>query len=140
MLMNQNNWPMLWDFYLVGWAILSFIFTLATLKSTVFFCGLFIDLDLLFSILAAAQFKGLEILTKIGGGVGVVAVFIALYNAYALMATKKIHTSESTFCHFQCSKGSKFMNHILKKLQIDSYCVFSGHFFHHFITGNPISA
>ena len=76
-------------FYLVGWAILSFIFTLATFKSTVFFCGLFIDLDLLFSILAAAHFKGLEILTKIGGGVGVVAVFIALYNAYALMATKE---------------------------------------------------
>ncbi|RCK66987.1 Ammonia transport outward protein 2 [Candida viswanathii] len=76
-------------FYLLGWDILSLIFMLLTFKSTVFFCGLFVDLVVLFGVLAAAQFKGLETLTKVGGGVGVVAVFIALYNAYALMATKE---------------------------------------------------
>lgn len=76
-------------FFLVGWAILGTIFTVLTFKSSVFLCGLFVTLNLLFCVLAAAEFTRLETLTKVGGVLGLVTVFLALYNSYDLMANKK---------------------------------------------------
>ncbi len=76
-------------FYLIAWAILSFIFMLLTFKSTVLLSGFFLCLTALFSLLSASYFVGSVALTKAAGAFGVIAVVAALYDTFALLATKQ---------------------------------------------------
>ncbi|SGZ52386.1 CIC11C00000005825 [Sungouiella intermedia] len=74
-------------FFLLGWAIFTFMLTLCTLKSTVAFCSLFSMLTLTFILLCAADFTGKVGLSRAGGVTGVITAFIAFYNAFAGTAT-----------------------------------------------------
>ncbi|KAL1837614.1 hypothetical protein VTJ49DRAFT_3575 [Mycothermus thermophilus] len=79
--------------FLMGWFIFTTILLLCTLRSTVMFFFLFFTLDLAFLTLACAHFaanNGAAVsatrLTQAGGGFGIVAAFLAWYNAFAGIA------------------------------------------------------
>ncbi|KAH3669521.1 hypothetical protein WICMUC_004943 [Wickerhamomyces mucosus] len=76
-------------FYLLGWAIFTFILVLCTLKSTVAFFSLFFFLDLTFLLLSIGEFSGHIGVTRAGGVFGVITAFVAWYNAFAGIATKE---------------------------------------------------
>ncbi|KAI8956444.1 GPR1/FUN34/yaaH family-domain-containing protein [Daldinia sp. FL1419] len=80
-------------FFLIGWFIFTFILLLCTLRSTVMFFLLFFTLDLAFLMLACAEFakgngakEAAVRLTQAGGGFGLLAAFLAWYNAFAGIA------------------------------------------------------
>ncbi|KAK5659269.1 hypothetical protein OQA88_1361 [Cercophora sp. LCS_1] len=80
-------------FFLTGWFIFTTILLLCTLRSTVMFFMLFFTLDLAFLMLSCASYANnsgnMEIyhqLTKAGGGFGMMAAFLAWYNAFAGIA------------------------------------------------------
>ncbi|KAI5970818.1 hypothetical protein CANMA_000106 [Candida margitis] len=75
-------------FFLLGWAIFTFILVLNTLKSTLAFFSLFFFLLLTFLLLAGGAFTGHVGVTRAGGVVGVITGFIAWYNAFAGTATR----------------------------------------------------
>ena len=54
-------------FYLLAWAIFTFILWLNTLKSTVAFCALFFCLFVTFILLAAGEFSQKTALARAGG-------------------------------------------------------------------------
>lgn len=99
-------------FYLMGWFIFTFILLICTLKSTVAFFLLFFTLDLAFLFLGCS-FLVLENgapsigLTRAGGAFGVLAAFLAWYNALAGIAD----TSNSFFIvpvlHFPWSEKGR---------------------------------
>lgn len=80
-------------FFLTGWFIFTTILLLCTLRSTVMFFSLFFTLDLAFLFLACAEYAadngatsssaGLQ---KAGGVFGMLAAFLAWYNAFAGIA------------------------------------------------------
>lgn len=76
-------------FYLIGWAIFTFILLLATMKSTVAFFLLFLFLEVTFLLLAGGEFTGKSSVTKAGGVIGVITAFLGWYNAWAGVATKQ---------------------------------------------------
>lgn len=80
-------------FFLTGWFIFTTILLLCTLRSTVMFFLLFFTLDLAFLMLFCAEYatnngavKTGVTLTKAGGGFGMLAAFLAWYNAFAGIA------------------------------------------------------
>lgn len=80
-------------FFLTGWFIFTFILLLLTLRSTVMFFLLFFTLDLAFLFLATAEYAGSNGnttasvgLQKAGGVFGLLAAFLAWYNAFAGIA------------------------------------------------------
>ncbi|KAI2616003.1 GPR1/FUN34/yaaH family-domain-containing protein [Hypoxylon sp. NC1633] len=80
-------------FFLTGWFIFTFILLLCTLRSTVMFFLLFFTLDLAFLMLACGYFatangatNSAVRLTQAGGGFGLLAAFLAWYNAFAGIA------------------------------------------------------
>jgi succinate-acetate transporter protein len=80
-------------FFLTGWFIFTTILLLCTLRSTVMFFLLFFTLDLAFLMLACGEYatnngaaKAAVQLTKAGGGFGMLAAFLAWYNAFAGIA------------------------------------------------------
>ena len=83
-------------FFLMGWFIFTFLLLLCTLRSTVMFFLLFFTLALAFLMLACADFAksngnngtgtGLQ---KAGGVFGLLAAFIAWYNAFAGIADSR---------------------------------------------------
>ncbi|GMM32952.1 Ady2 protein [Saccharomycopsis crataegensis] len=75
-------------FYLLGWAIFTFMLWLCTIRSTWAFTSLFFFLFVTFLLLAVGQFTGEVGCTRAGGVVGIVVAFISWYNAYAGLATK----------------------------------------------------
>lgn len=85
--------PSVLGFFLMGWFIFTFILLVCTLRSTVMFFLLFFTLDLAFLFLACAEFadnngaattaNGLQ---KAGGVFGILAAFLAWYNAFAGIA------------------------------------------------------
>jgi hypothetical protein len=99
-------------FFLMGWFIFTFLLLLCTLKSTVAFFLLFFTLDLAFLMLALS-FLCLDNgepsvgLTRAGGAFGILAAFLAWYNALAGIAD----TSNSFFiipvAHFPWSEKGK---------------------------------
>jgi len=99
-------------FYLMGWFIFTFLLLICTLKSTVAFFLLFFTLDLAFLFLGAS-YLNLENgephvgLTRAGGAFGILAAFLAWYNALAGIAD----TSNSFFIvpvlHFPWSEKGK---------------------------------
>ncbi|KAK3305444.1 GPR1/FUN34/yaaH family-domain-containing protein [Chaetomium strumarium] len=80
-------------FFLTGWFIFTTILLLCTLRSTVMFFLLFFTLDLAFLMLACGEYAtdnnnptaALK-LTQAGGGFGMIAAFLAWYNAFAGIA------------------------------------------------------
>lgn len=75
-------------FYLIGWAIVTFMFVLTTSKSTVMFFALFAFLCLTFILLGIGSLTGKEGVTRAGGVVGVITAFLGWYNAFAGVADK----------------------------------------------------
>jgi len=101
-------------FYLFGWFIFTFILLLCTLKSTVAFFLLFFTLDMAFLLLGIAYILPVEDGTtpmpgclKAGGVFGLLAAFLAWYNALAGIAD----TSNSFFvvpvAHFPWSEKGR---------------------------------
>ncbi|KAH6847048.1 GPR1/FUN34/yaaH family-domain-containing protein [Chaetomium sp. MPI-CAGE-AT-0009] len=79
--------------FLTGWFIFTTILLLCTLRSTVMFFLLFFTLDIAFLMLACGHFaidNGVpdiaKRLTQAGGGFGMIAAFLAWYNAFAGIA------------------------------------------------------
>jgi uncharacterized protein len=78
-------------FFLMGWFIFTFILLICTLRSTVMFFLLFFTLDLAFLMLGIGylQHSGGAPKTsciKAGGAFGILAAFLAWYNALAGIA------------------------------------------------------
>lgn len=80
-------------FFLTGWFIFTTILLLCTLRSTVMFFMLFFTLDLAFLMLACGEYAAnngaahsSKLLTQAGGGFGILAAFLAWYNAFAGIA------------------------------------------------------
>lgn len=80
-------------FFLMGWFIFTTILLLCTLRSTIMFFMLFFTLDLAFLMLACGSFATSNgamhtshLLHQAGGGFGMVAAFLAWYNAFAGIA------------------------------------------------------
>ncbi|OIW25993.1 hypothetical protein CONLIGDRAFT_684532 [Coniochaeta ligniaria NRRL 30616] len=80
-------------FFLTGWFIFTTILLLCTLRSTVMFFLLFFTLDLAFLMLACGEYAtnngaahSAVKLTEAGGGFGMLAAFLAWYNAFAGIA------------------------------------------------------
>ncbi|KAK3362015.1 GPR1/FUN34/yaaH family-domain-containing protein [Lasiosphaeria ovina] len=80
-------------FFLTGWFIFTTILLLCTLRSTVMFFLLFFTLDLAFLMLACGAYANdnnamdaSKKLTQAGGGFGMLAAFLAWYNAFAGIA------------------------------------------------------
>lgn len=101
-------------FFLTGWFIFTTIMLLCTLRSTVMFFMLFFTLDLAFLMLACGEYannngaKNASVkLAKAGGGFGMLAAFLAWYNAFAGIAD----TSNSFFLipvfHFPWSEKGR---------------------------------
>lgn len=83
-------------FFLTGWFIFTFILLLCTLRSTVMFFLLFFTLDLAFLMLACADYASAngaanssKTLQQAGGGFGLLAAFLAWYNAFAGIADSR---------------------------------------------------
>lgn len=83
-------------FFLTGWFIFTFLLLLCTLRSTVMFFTLFLTLDLAFLMLACGEFAksngaatAAVKLTQAGGGFGLIAAFLAWYNAFAGIADSR---------------------------------------------------
>ncbi|KAK9466035.1 GPR1/FUN34/yaaH family-domain-containing protein [Lipomyces arxii] len=82
-------------FYLLGWFIFTFMLVLCTLRSTIAFFSLFFTLDLAFLLLGIGHLYYTEDgganvpVTKAGGVFGLMAAFLAFYNAFAGLATKE---------------------------------------------------
>lgn len=84
-------------FFLTGWFIFTTILLLCTLRSTIMFFGLFFTLDLCFLFLACADYatnNGAVVaaagLQKAGGVFGMLAAFLAWYNAFAGIADSRL--------------------------------------------------
>jgi len=99
-------------FYLMGWFIFTFILLICTLKSTVAFFMLFFTLDLAFLMLGIAYLENSSGAPntgclRAGGAFGIIAAFVAWYNALAGLAD----TSNSFFiipvAHFPWSEKGK---------------------------------
>ncbi|KAL1859826.1 hypothetical protein VTK73DRAFT_7438 [Phialemonium thermophilum] len=80
-------------FFLTGWFIFTTILLLCTLRSTVMFFSLFFTLDLAFLFLACGKYAAdngaegsADGLNKAGGVFGMLAAFLAWYNAFAGIA------------------------------------------------------
>jgi succinate-acetate transporter protein len=80
-------------FFLTGWFIFTTILLLCTLRSTIMFFMLFFTLDLAFLMLACGAFatsagatQTSHMLHMAGGGFGMLAAFLAWYNAFAGIA------------------------------------------------------
>ena len=83
-------------FFLTGWIIFTTILLLCTLRSTVMFFMLFFTLDLAFLMLACGHYasdngamEASHKLTQAGGGFGMLAAFLAWYNAFAGIADSR---------------------------------------------------
>ncbi|AAW45868.1 hypothetical protein CNBJ1330 [Cryptococcus deneoformans B-3501A] len=77
--------------YLVMWGILTFLFLLASLRSSVALISLFLMLDLSFWLTAAGYLSQNEKILKAGGGFGIAAAFCGFYVALASLLSG--HTS-----------------------------------------------
>lgn len=73
--------------YLAMWGIITFIFLLGTLRSSVSLFLVFFFLDITFWLLSAGKFTGNIKVTKAGGGVGIATAFTAFYTALAGLLT-----------------------------------------------------
>lgn len=81
--------------FLLAWGIFTFIMWIATFRSTVTMSSMFFILVLTFFFLSSAHLSHLpagNIVTRIGGGLGLVTALLAWYNA-----ASGLYNSTSTF-------------------------------------------
>ncbi|KAI0598479.1 GPR1/FUN34/yaaH family-domain-containing protein [Biscogniauxia sp. FL1348] len=90
---NEADEASVLGFFLAGWFIFTFILLICTLRSTVMFFMLFFTLDLAFLMLACSEFakangasNSAVMLQQAGGYFGLLAAFLAWYNAFAGIA------------------------------------------------------
>lgn len=76
-------------FFLIGWAIFTFMLVLLTLKSTVAFFVLFFTLALTFTLLGAGELSANTNVSRAGGVMGVITAVSGWYNAYAGVANRQ---------------------------------------------------
>lgn len=83
-------------FFLAGWFIFTTILLLCTLRSTIMFFLLFFTLDLAFLMLfchylaeSNGALQSSKMLQQAGGGFGILAAFLAWYNAFAGIADSR---------------------------------------------------
>ncbi|KAF2201514.1 GPR/FUN34 family protein-like protein [Delitschia confertaspora ATCC 74209] len=98
--------------YLMGWFIFTFILLICTLRSTVAFFSLFFTLDLAFLLLGIGYLTGTSTHPKVGcikaGGVfGLLAAFIAWYNALAGLADSSNSFFVIPVAHFPWSEKGR---------------------------------
>lgn len=74
--------------YLCSWGIVTFIFFIASLRSSVALVSLFFFLDVTFWLLAAGDLSGNVNCAKAGGAFGILTAAIAGYTALAGLLTK----------------------------------------------------
>jgi succinate-acetate transporter protein len=65
--------------YLVTWAVVTFLLTIATLRKSFALISLFSLLTLTFIVLAGGVFSGIANVTKAGGALGVITALVAYY-------------------------------------------------------------
>lgn len=105
-------------FFLMGWFIFTFLLLICTLRSTVAFFLLFLTLDLAFMCLGIgylARVDGAPRITaiKAGGGFGILAAFLAWYNALAGIADSSNSFFVIPVAHFPWSdKGRERRNKV----------------------------
>lgn len=68
-------------FYLMLWFIFTILMFVGTLKHTRALQVVFLSLAILFLLLSLGDFTGNEIITRVGGWVGIICGFSAIYNA-----------------------------------------------------------
>ncbi len=73
------------SYYLLAWAILTFVFVLAALKTNGALISVFFFLTLTFIALAIWQFAGSTTWLEIGGWLGIITAILAEYSALAGM-------------------------------------------------------
>lgn len=73
-------------FFLLAWALFTFMLFLCTLKATVAFALLFGFLTMTFILLSAGDFTGKVGVTRAGGVFGIITAFLGFYNAFAGVA------------------------------------------------------
>lgn len=125
---NQTDGAL--GFFLTGWFIFTTILLLCTMRSTIMFFGLFFTLDLAFLFLACADYAtqngattAADGLQTAGGVFGMLAAFLAWYNAFAGLADSRLVlaivnspypsvnkklTSQSFFSHSSATPSSWF--------------------------------
>jgi len=96
-------------FYLMGWFIFTFILLICTLKSTVAFFLLFFTLDMAFLLLAIGYLQPKDgapnvPIIKAGGWFGLMAAFMAWYNAIAGIADSSNSFFVIPVAHFPWSE------------------------------------
>jgi succinate-acetate transporter protein len=76
-------------FYLIGWAIFTFLLVLVTMKSTLAFFSLFFFLCLTYIFLAVGSFLNNYAFDRVGGILGVITAILGWYNALAGTAVRQ---------------------------------------------------
>jgi len=74
--------------YLISWGLVTFLFFIASLRSSIALVSLFGFLDITFWLLAAGELAPSANAAKAGGVFGIITAFIAMYTALAGMLTK----------------------------------------------------
>ncbi|KAI9431422.1 FUN34 transmembrane protein [Lactarius indigo] len=74
--------------YLTAWAIVTFLFFIATLRKSIGLSLLFCSLTVTFVILAIADYRGNENIGKTGGAFGILTALIAYYCGLAELLTE----------------------------------------------------
>jgi hypothetical protein len=99
-------------FFLIAWFIFTTMLVILTLRSTLAFFLLFFILDIAFALLAAGYFNydangPNETCIKAGGYFGIVASFLAWYNAFAGMADDSNSFFTVPVMHFPWSEKGR---------------------------------
>ncbi|KAI9650719.1 Accumulation of DYads [Ciborinia camelliae] len=112
-----NDFNNAFGFFLMGWFIFTFILLICTLRSTVAFFMLFFTLDMAFLFLGIGHLEADSAgvpssgLIKAGGYFGLLAAFIAWYNALAGLADDSNSFFVIPVAHFPWSvKGRELRN------------------------------
>ena len=81
--------PAAMGWYLLLWGVFTLFMAIGTLKHNVASRVVFFSLTALFLLLAAGDFTGLEVITRIAGVVGIVCGASAVYNAMAQVVNEE---------------------------------------------------
>lgn len=84
---NESQLTQALGFYLLSWFLVTFIFLIAALRSSVGLVSVFFFLTITFILLAAYEFTGHTTVRIAGGSFGIVTAFCAFYVALAGLLT-----------------------------------------------------
>lgn len=113
---GTGTWFNSFGLYLMGWFIFTFMLLICTLRSTVAFFSLFFTLDLAFLMLGIGYLNhnGIEPQNgciKAGGVFGILAAFLAWYNALAGIADNTNSFFVIPVAHFPWSEKGRERRH-----------------------------